>query len=231
MRLLIVEDHERLAELLAKGLSRAGWSSDRVASLEEARAACRTTRYDAVLLDRGLPDGDGLELIRDLRNRVTMPLILVMTARGTVPERIEGLNFGADDYLVKPVALGELVARLNAALRRSSATGAAPLCCGRLELDPTSRAITVEGRPFDPPRRERTILEILLRAMPRPVTKSALEERLDSFERGIGGNAVEVYVHRLRRRLDEVAAGVTIETVRGLGYRLAAGQEPSERQE
>jgi two-component system response regulator TctD len=222
VRLLIVEDNERLAELIATGLRRLGWSSDCVGSLDEANAACRAINYDAVLLDRGLPDGDGLNLIRELRRREPMPIVLVMTARGALPERVEGLELGADDYLVKPVALEELAARLNANLRRAQASGPTPLRCARLEFDPGSRALTVGGQPFDPPRRERTILEALLRAMPRPVAKPVLEERLDSHERSIGGNAVEVYVHRLRRRLDKLASGVAIETVRGLGYRIAA---------
>ena len=222
MRLLIVEDNARLAELLATGLRRAGWSSDRVGSLDEAQAACRTTGYDAILLDRGLPDGDGMELVRELRRRESMPIVLVLTARGALAERVEGLEIGADDYLVKPVALEELVARLNANMRRRQPQGPAPLRCARLEFDLGSRALTIGGQAFDPPRRERTILEALLRAMPRPVAKTMLEEKLDTHERGIGGNAVEVYVHRLRRRLDEHASGVAIETVRGLGYRIAA---------
>ncbi|MCK8783365.1 response regulator transcription factor [Roseomonas sp. NAR14] len=228
MRLLLVEDNERLAQLLATGLRRAGWAPDVVDCLDAAAAAYRSTRYDAIVLDRGLPDGDGLELIRTVRDREEAPPVLVMTARGALPERCEGLNKGADDYVVKPVAMEELVARLNALVRRRTARGGTSVHCGRMEFDPASRAITVDGAPFDPPRRERMILESLLRAAPRPVAKEALEERLDTFERGIGANAVEVYVHRLRKRLDEVGAGAVIETVRGLGYRLSA--PPAARQ-
>jgi DNA-binding response OmpR family regulator len=222
MRVLLVEDNRRLAELLMAGLRRAGWTVDVVDSLDAALAACRGIRFDAVLLDRGLPDGDGLALLGELRTGPEAPAILVMTARGTVPDRVEGLNRGADDYIVKPIAMEELVARLNAAIRRSGALRPAPVRCGGLAYDPVSRAITAGGRPFDPPRRERMLLEALLNAAPRPVAKEYLEERLDSFDRAIGRNAVEVYVHRLRRRLAEGGAGATIETVRGLGYRLAA---------
>ncbi|WP_135469143.1 response regulator transcription factor [Crenalkalicoccus roseus] len=222
MRVLLVEDNRRLAELLTTGLRRAGWTVDVVDSLDAALAACRGIRFDAVLLDRGLPDGDGLALLGALRAGPEAPAILVMTARGTVPDRVEGLNRGADDYIVKPVAMEELVARLNAAIRRSGALRPAPVRCGGLAYDPVSRAITAGGRPFDPPRRERMLLEALLNAAPRPVAKEYLEERLDSFDRAIGRNAVEVYVHRLRRRLAESGVGATIETVRGLGYRLAA---------
>ncbi|MBW8268552.1 response regulator transcription factor [Caldovatus aquaticus] len=222
MRALLVEDNDRLAGLLVTGLRRAGWTADVVDSLDAAIAACRTHQFDAVLLDRGLPDGDGLDMLRALRDAAPPPAILVLTARGGLPERVEGLNRGADDYLVKPVALEELVARLNAAVRRMRGGRRGPILVGRLEYDPISRAVTIGGVPFDPPPRERLLLEHLLQAMPRPLGKEALEERLDSFERGIGSNAVEVYVHRLRRRMEDMRAGVSIETVRGVGYRLRA---------
>ncbi|MBX6373703.1 MAG: response regulator transcription factor [Acetobacteraceae bacterium] len=222
MRVLLVEDNDRLAALLTTGLRRAGWTTDVVDSLDAAVAACQANRFDAVLLDRGLPDGDGLDLLRTLRGAEAQPAILVMTARGALPERIEGLNRGADDYLVKPVALEELVARLNAAVRRMRGGGRGPVRVGRLEYDPVSRAVLIAGVPFDPPPRERMLLEHLLQAAPRPVTKEALEERLNSFERSIGSNAVEVYIHRLRKRVEGMQAGVSIETVRGVGYRLRA---------
>ncbi len=228
MRLLLVEDNRRLGELLSEGLGRAGWNADIVETLEDAAAACRATRFDAILLDRGLPDGEGLDLLAELRRGEAPPAILVLTARGGVHDRVEGLNRGADDYIVKPVALEELVARINAAVRRTGTMRATSVTCGRLSYDPLTRSMTVAGRPFDPPRRERVVLEALFNAMPRTVTKEALEERLDSFERQIGRNALEVYVHRLRRRLHENEAGVAIETVRGLGYRLAAEAAPAD---
>ncbi|WP_426958415.1 response regulator [Muricoccus radiodurans] len=222
MRLLLVEDNERLAALLAEGLRRAGWDSDRVGLLGDAEAAVETGDYDAVVLDRGLPDGDGLDLVRHLRHRPGAPPVLVMTARGDVKEVCEGLDLGADDYVVKPVALSELVSRLNASQRRGRGRDVAPLSLGTLSLDPFSRALTANGVPFDPPPRERALLEVLLRAAPRPVAKETLEARLSSLERAVQPNAVEVYVHRLRARLTAVTAGVTIQTVRGLGYRLEA---------
>ncbi|HYF07360.1 MAG TPA: response regulator transcription factor [Acetobacteraceae bacterium] len=224
MRVLLIEDNARLAELLAIGLGRAGWAADIVESLDEAEAACRATSFDAVLLDRGLPDGDGLDLLRRFRANEKAPPVLVMSARGSLADRCEGLNRGADDYLVKPVAMEELVARLNAAVRRARAGSRTGVLVGRLDYDPGSRAILVGDLPFDPPPRERTLLEHLLQAAPRPVTKEALEERLNSLERGIGSNAVEVYIHRLRRRLEQAEAGVAIETVRGVGYRLRAAE-------
>ena len=221
MRVLLVEDNARLAMLLAEGLRRAGWQADVGGSLEEAEAALATGEYDAVVLDRGLPDGDGIDLVRRLRHRPGAPPVLMMTARGEVAEVVEGLDLGADDYMVKPVSLVELVARLNAAQRRGS-RGSAPLVLGAIALDPLSRALTLSGAPFDPPPRERTLLEVLLRAAPRPVAKEALEARLAGMDRAVQPNAVEVYVHRLRARLGQAGAGVVIQTVRGLGYRLEA---------
>jgi DNA-binding response OmpR family regulator len=220
MRLLLVEDSSRLAALLAEGLRRAGWEADMVGSLEDARAAVAVGIYDAVVLDRGLPDGDGLDLVRALRARPGAPPVLVMTARGAVTEVCEGLDLGADDYIVKPVSLAELVSRLNAVQRRSG-RGVAQLSLGALSYDPETRAITVNGTPFDPPPRERVLLEALLRAAPRPVAKESLEGRLAGLDRAVQPNAVEVYVHRLRGRLAGIAEGVAIQTVRGVGYRLA----------
>jgi len=225
MRVLLVEDNARLGTLLAEGLRRAGWTADLAGSIEEAEAALSTGEYDAVVLDRGLPDGDGLDLLRRLRHRPGAPPVLMMTARGEVPEVVEGLDLGADDYLVKPVALAELVARLNVARRRGG-RGVAPLILGAVSLDPLSRALTVSGAPFDPPPRERTLLEVLLRAAPRPVAKETLEARLAGLERAVQPNAVEVYVHRLRARLGAAEAGVVIQTVRGLGYRLEPAPAP-----
>jgi DNA-binding response OmpR family regulator len=223
MRVLLVEDNARLAALLAEGLRRAGWQTDIGGSLEEAEAALTIGEYDAVVLDRGLPDGDGIELVRSLRHRPGAPPVLIMTARGEVAEVVEGLDLGADDYMVKPVSLVELVARLNAAQRRGG-RGVQPLVLGSISLDPLSRALTVAGVPFDPPPRERTLLEVLLRAAPRPVAKETLEARLAGLDRAVQPNAVEVYVHRLRARLSQAEAGVVIQTVRGLGYRLEAAQ-------
>jgi len=219
MRVLLVEDNARLSYLLAEGLRRAQWEAHPVGSLEEAEAAVAITEYDVILLDRGLPDGDGLDLIRRWRNRPGAPPVLVMTARGSVKEICEGLDLGADDYIVKPVTLSELVARLNVARRRGR-NGAPVISVGALSYDTLSREIAVAGTPFDPAPRERIVLEALLRAMPRPVSKDTLESRLGGLDRTVQANAVEVYVHRLRQRLAE-NSGAVIQTVRGLGYRLA----------
>jgi len=227
MRVLLVEDSERLAALLTEGLRRVGWIADGVTTLEEAEAAIATGEFDAVVLDRGLPDGDGLDLVRRMRKRAGAPPVLVMTARGTVEEICQGLDLGADDYIVKPVSLAELISRLNAAQRRGS-RGLAPIALGGLAFDPLTRALTVSGAPFDPPPRERSLLEALLRAAPRPVSKQALESRLAGLDRALQPNAVEVCVHRLRARLAAAESGVVVQTVRGLGYRLAPAEEEAE---
>lgn len=225
MRVLLVEDNERLAALLAEGLRRAQWDAHVVGTLEEAEAAAAVGEWDVLLLDRGLPDGDGLDLIRRMRRRPGAPPILVMTARGSVQEVCEGLDLGAEDYIVKPVSLAELVARLNVAHRRGRAT-APPVTVGALSYDTLSRGLTIAGAPFDPPPREREVLEVLLRAMPRPVSKETIEARLGGLDRTVQANAIEVCVHRLRQRLAAENSGVVIQTVRGLGYRLAAAGDP-----
>ncbi|MBE9607116.1 response regulator transcription factor [Acetobacteraceae bacterium H6797] len=223
MHVLLLEDNARLAALFVEGLRREGFVTHAVGTLADAEAAVASTSYDAVVVDRGLPDGDGLDLVRRLRHEPGAPPVLVLTARGEVREVCEGLDLGADDYMVKPISLRELVSRLNVARRRGGR--AAPmLTLGRLELDQVSRAMTLGGQAFDLPNRERTLLEALLRAAPRPVTKEALEGRLASLNRTVQPNAVEVYVHRLRSRLAEAKAGLTIRTVRGLGYRLEVAE-------
>lgn len=224
MRVLLVEDNERLTALLAEGLRRAGWQADGVGTLEAAEAALASGDYDVVVLDRGLPDGDGLDLVRSLRLRPGAPPVLVMTARGSAAEVCQGLDLGADDYIVKPVSLAELISRLNVARRRGTRS-VAPLSLGALSYDPVTRAMTVRDAPFDPPPRERDLLEVLLRAAPRPVAKQVLEGRLAGLDRAVQPNAIEVCVHRLRSRLATAESGIVIQTVRGLGYRLAPAEE------
>jgi DNA-binding response OmpR family regulator len=222
MRLLLTEDDARLSELLATGLMRAGWSVDTIATAEESEAALDTIEYQAMILDLGLPDGDGLDLLRSLRRRNHLLPVLLLTARGRLSERVAGLNAGADDYLVKPVALEELVARIAAACRRAQTPAATEFTLGRAVLTPASRTFAVGGVPHPMPRREMMVLEMLLRARHRIVSKAALEEALSSFDREIGPNAVEVYVSRLRRRLGELRVGIMIQTERGLGYRAVS---------
>src|SRR5579862_5585644 len=218
MRLLIVEDNEELAELLAKGLRTAGYESDTLSSIEEARSVLETTFYAALILDLGLPDGDGLELLRELRHRNNPIPVLVLTARGGLHDRVHGLRSGADDYLVKPFALEELIARLEAQLRRPGQLLGVPLELGNLTLDTVARQVFVGDQPIFFSPRELAVLEHLLRRSGRVVGKSLLENNLYGLSQEIGSNAVEVYIHRLRKRLTEVDATVQIHTLLGVGY-------------
>jgi len=218
MRLLLTEDDPRLATLLAQGLTRAGWAVDVVEGVEDALAALHAVQYQALVLDLGLPDGDGMEVLQQLRQTDPFLPVLILTARGRLSDRVRGLNTGADDYLIKPFAMEELVARLAAALRRSGAPALATLRHGQVELEPAARTFSVAGAVQQLPRREMMVLEMLLRARHRFVAKDALEEALGSFDNEVGRNVVEVYVSRLRRRL--AGSGTAIRTERGLGYRL-----------
>jgi DNA-binding response OmpR family regulator len=222
MRLLLVEDNEPLAELVTKGLAAAGLAADVMATAAEATAALATTRYAAVILDLGLPDADGLEVLRQLRRRDDPTPVLVLTARGGLQDRVAGLRSGADDYLPKPFAMEELVARLQALLRRPGEMLGQSLQLGNVALDSEGRQVIVGGQPriFSP--REIAVLEILLRRAGRVVTKKLLEDQLYGLAADIGSNAVEVYVHRLRKQLSEAGATVEIHTIRGVGYLIRA---------
>lgn len=220
MRLLLVEDNERFGPLLAEGLRRAGFAVDLLTSVADAEVAIATVGFGAVLMDLGLPDGDGLELLRRVRASGNDVPVLILTARDRIGDRVKGLDAGADDYLVKPFALEELVARANALLRRPRAMLAQRFNLANLAFDLSTREATVDGRLIALSRRERMVLDHLCRSNGRTVPKNMLEEGLYSYDREVGRNAVEVYVHRLRKKLADEGAKVQVETVRGLGYRL-----------
>ena len=222
----MVEDDPRLSEVVAEALRRSGWSVDAVGGCAEAYAALRVARYQAMVLDLGLPDGDGLALLRGLRAMADPLPVLVLTARGRVSERVAGLNAGADDYVVKPCATAELHARLVALTRRAAGSPDPVLRLGPLELDQASRTATVNGAPLRLTLRPAMVLEALLRAKGRFVPRSAIENAISSFEGGAESGAVEVYVNRLRRSLDEMAPGVRIENQRGIGYRIVVEPGP-----
>ena len=224
MRLLLVEDNERFGPLLTEGLRRAGFAVDLLTSVAEAEASIATVAFSAVLLDLGLPDGDGLDLLRRLRGTGNDVPVLILTARDRIGDRVLGLDAGADDYLVKPFALEELVARINALLRRPRQMLAQRFALANLAFDLSTREAMVDGRLIALSRRERMVLDHLCRSGGRTVPKLMLEEGLYSYDREVGRNAVEVYVHRLRRKLADEGARVQVETVRGLGYRLVEAQ-------
>lgn len=222
MRILIVEDNRRLAQLVAKGCAREGFAADLCPDLESARAAIAAARHDAVILDLGLPDGDGLQLLAGLRAEGNDIPVLVLTARDALQARVQGLNSGADDYLLKPFAMEELVARLRALLRRPGQALGRVLSAGNVSLDTVAREVSIAGAPAVFSKRETDLLEILLRRQGRVVAKEAIEHGLHAFDDEISSNTVEVSVHRLRKRLAEAGANVEVHTLRGIGYLLGA---------
>jgi DNA-binding response OmpR family regulator len=221
MRLLIVEDNVELARLVANGLSAAGYEADVVGTAGEAREATRGMSYAAMILDLGLPDGDGLSVLIELRRRSEPLPVIVLTARGGLQDRVGGLRSGADDYLAKPFALEELVARLEAVLRRPGQLLGSSLSLGNLVYDTEGRQIFIDGVPRTLSARETSVLEILLRRQGRVVPKKNVEDHIFGLSGEVASNAVEVYVSRLRKQLAEYGASVVIHTIRGVGYLMA----------
>lgn len=223
MRILLVEDEAPLAELVSASLTAAGFVIDAVSRREDADAATLTTRYDVLILDLGLPDGDGLDLLAALRDRHDGVPVLILTARDAVEDRVTGLNAGADDYLVKPFAITELIARIKALLRRPGGALGTVLEAGNIVLDTVTRDARVAGASLRLARRELAILEHLMRNLGRVVAKEHLEERMYGMDEELESNAIPVHVHRLRKRLTDGGATVEIHTVRGIGYLLSGG--------
>jgi DNA-binding response OmpR family regulator len=221
MRLLVVEDNEELAQLLAQSLAAEGYETDRLTTAAEARAAVSTTRYAALILDLGLPDGDGLSILREIRQHKDPLPVLVLTARGGLHDRVTGLRSGADDYLVKPFAFEELLARLEALLRRPGQLLGRSLQVANLAFDTEGRQAFIDDKPQVLSARETAVLELLMRRKDRVVSKKLVEDHIFGLSGEVASNAVEVYVHRLRKQLAERGAKVEIHTIRGVGYLLA----------
>lgn len=221
MRLLVIEDNDELAGLLARGLKAAGYESDRFASVEDAKLALGSVSYAALILDLGLPDGDGLQVLRDLRQRHDPIPVLLLTARGGLDDRVSGLKLGADDYLVKPFALEELLARIEAQLRRPGQLLGGSLTVANLTFDTRERLCMIDGTPQPLSVRETTVLEHLMRSKGRVVSKRQLEDSLFGMSEDVGSNAVEVYVHRLRKQLIDKGSKAQIHTIRGVGYLIS----------
>lgn len=220
MRILLVEDEAEMATALSSALRRYDMVVDHAPTLADAEEAISADVHAAVLLDRQLPDGDGLALIPKLRARADGVPIIVLTARGELADRIAGLDSGADDYLAKPFAVEELLARLRAVLRRPAGLSPDIIHAGRVAFDVGHREASIDGQPFELPRRELLVLEALIRRMGRTVLRSALEEAVYNFDDEIQSNALDTHVSRLRRKLAEVDAGVEIHGIRGVGYLL-----------
>lgn len=220
-RILLVEDDPALAREIIGALERNQWLLDHVASLSEAFEAVIQFPYRVILLDRRLPDGDGIGLIPAAKSRASPPSIIFLTARDDLADRVEGLDAGADDYLVKPFALEELLARLRAASRRAGqASRPVPIEVARLCYDAQTREVRANGRAIALPRRELALLELLVGRAGRVVQRPHLESEIYGLDVDVSANALEALVSRLRRRLEEEDAGVELRTVRGVGYML-----------
>lgn len=227
MRVLLTEDNERLAALIVEGLTGEGFTLDHCATLAAADDAAKSINYDLILLDLGMPDGEGIDFIKKLRLRRAATAILVITARDGLGDRVKGLDSGADDYLVKPFELPELAARCRALLRRPGACLGVTLKVANLELDSVGREVRVDGAPIRLSPRERDLLERLMRRVDHVVAKESLEEALYSLESPVTPNALEATVSRLRRRLSSSRAEVAIHTAHGIGYMLAERRTPT----
>jgi DNA-binding response OmpR family regulator len=218
LRILLIEDETRIAELVARALARAGFVVDTFGRCADFREAAALGHYDAAIVDLGLPDGDGLNLVTAVRSSGSQLPILILTAKDAVEDRVAGLDAGADDYLVKPFAMTELIARTKALLRRPGSALGTLLNAGNVTFDTIGRDVRIADSPLAVPRREIGILEHLMRRLGRVVPKAVLEEKL--YDDELESNAIPVHVHHLRRRLLDAGATAQIHTVRGVGYLL-----------
>ncbi len=219
MRILIAEDDSILADGLTRSLRLNGYAVDAVSDGLAADSALRSQEFDLLILDLGLPRMSGLEVLSNLRNKNSHLPVLILTAADSVEQRVKGLDLGADDYMAKPFSLSELEARVRALTRRGAGGGSTILKHGRLEFDQTGRVAMVDQHALELSAREISLLEILLTRSGRMVSKTQIVDHLCEWGEEVSSNAIEVYVHRLRKKLEP--SGVKIATVRGLGYCLA----------
>ncbi len=218
MRLLIIEDNQRLCQAVADGLRAQGFAVDTAASVSDGLRVWRAADYDATVLDLMLPDDTGLNALKEMRHRGNVTPVLILTALGAIEDRVRGLDCGADDYLVKPFAMQELIARLRALLRRPGGALGRTLTLGSVTLDTSARIATVAGTQLNLTRSELIVLETLLRNQGRVISKERLAECLYDFEQERTANSVETHVHRLRKKLAVAGADMSLRTLRGLGY-------------
>ncbi len=216
MRILLVEDDPQLGDGLSVGLRQAGFAVDWLQDGRAADHALQSERFDLVVLDLGLPGIDGMQVLQAARQRGLRAPVLVLTARDATGDKIAGLDAGADDYLVKPVDLDELAARLRALLRRSAGRAAPVLQRGDLQLDPAARSVSLAGQPIDLPAREFALLQLLLENAGRVLSRSQIEQSLYGWREEPDSNALEVHIHHLRKKL----GSELIRTLRGVGYTI-----------
>lgn len=220
MRILVIEDNERLARLIVDGLQRRGFSCDIALNLSDADDAMASATYDAIVLDLGLPDGDGIDWLRAGRRYRDIPPAIVQTARGALEDRVLGLDAGADDYVVKPVDVEELAARLRALLRRPGTRAQTIVEVGSLRFDAARRVAHVGDHEMELSRREADLLELLMRRAGTVVRREVIENALYNFNEQVTPNAVEAAISRLRRKLEDAQVRGALQTIRGVGYIL-----------
>jgi DNA-binding response OmpR family regulator len=220
MRILVVEDARRLAGIIKRGLLEQGYAVDNAFDGEEAEYMAETTLFDLIILDVMLPKKDGVAVCRDLRAKGVNIPILILTAKDSVEDKVTGLDSGADDYLVKPFAFAELMARIRALLRREVLPKTQKLQVGGLSLDPLSREVWRAGRRIELTAKEYAILEYFMSRPNAVVTRTMLGENVWDYEFDGISNIIDVYVRRIRRKIDEEGQASLIQTVRGAGYRL-----------
>ena len=218
MHILIVEDEKKIATLLQKGLREQGYAVDLTHDGNEGLTRASSEPYDAIVLDMMLPGRDGLSVLRTLRDRKITTPVMVLTARGEVSERVEGLNTGADDYMAKPFAMDELVARLRALMRRVTGENISLYKVGDLAMNLVSREVTRGSRKIELTAREFRLLEYLMRSPGQVLTRTQIIERVWEYHFDPGTNLVDVYIQRLRRKIDDGEEIKMIQTVRGVGY-------------
>jgi DNA-binding response OmpR family regulator len=222
MHVLVVEDEPTIAAYIKRGLEATGYAVDLATTGDEALDWVHAARFDLIVLDVLLPGMNGLELCRTMRGSGVQAAILMLTARDTVDDRVTGLDSGADDYLVKPFAIQELLARLRALGRRATSTPRAPLLqCADLVLDTATQRVRRAGKPLRLTAKEYAVLECLLRASGRVLTRAMIAEQVWSYDVDTQSNVVDVYIRNLRRKLDDPFPLKLIHTVRGSGYRLS----------
>lgn len=226
MRILVVEDNRRLNQSLTSSLVHEGYSVDSAYDGQEGQDLAEMTPYDVILLDILLPQKDGLEVCRDLRRRRVQTPILLLTARDSIDDRVQGLDCGADDYLVKPFAIRELLARLRALLRRQQPYKQGQLAVGSLVVDPPTHTVEREGRALELTPKEFALLEYLMYHPNQVVTREMIEQHIWNYDFECESNVIDVYVRRLRRKIDDPFTVKLLTTVRGVGYRL---QPPPEQ--
>ncbi len=225
MRILIVEDNHRLSTSLKLNLAHEGYSVDAAYDGQEGQDLAELIPYDLIILDVLLPAKDGFEVCRDLRRRRIHTPILLLTARDSIDDRVEGLDCGADDYLVKPFAMRELLARLRALLRRQQPYQPGRLEMGELVMDPSTHTVLRAGQPIELTPKEFALLEFLLRHPNQVVTRQQIEQHIWNYDFECESNVIDVYVRRLRRKIDDPFPVKLLTTVRGIGYRLTPPPE------